>query len=102
VKTFFVSKVEEAIREKNEDYRRLAGGEIRAFHPPTQRGGITQVSLTEKISQIKGANLVIMNITPKRIDEQYYINSGVLIEYGFLIGLNELHKLSLFCENVYP
>lgn len=99
---FFIDKVTEVIEKKSQQLFNLASARIKRIYPPSQRGRATQTGLLEKISKIKEADLVIMNITPLEIDGQFFVNSGVLIEYGILVGLDELNKLSIFCEERYP
>ena len=86
----------EAINEKSQEVNTAIGIQIEGIFPPRQVAlGIT---IQEKVEQIKDANLVLMNITPRTLSGEYVVNSGVLIEYGIVIGLNEKNKLSLFCD----
>lgn len=91
---FFVDRTLEAINEKSREVNTAIGIQFEGIFPPRQvTPGMT---IQEKVEQIKDANLVLMNITPRTVSEEYVVNSGVLIEYGIVIGLNEKKQIVPF------
>ena len=86
----------EAIEEKSQEVNTALGIQIEGVFPPRQV--TTGMTIQDKVRQIEKANFVLMNITPRTLSDEYVVNSGVLIEYGIVIGLNETGKLSLFCD----
>jgi hypothetical protein len=97
--TFFVDKTLESIEEKSEAVHNAIGIEIQAIYPPRQT--ITGMTVEDKINQIKNADLIIMNITPRIIANEYFVNSGVLIEYGIVLGLSVVENLCLLCNQQF-
>jgi hypothetical protein len=72
--------------------------------------------LDEIFGKMIESNLFLMDVTLERMVSEvsgtqilrWITNSGVLVEYGMLVGLKWLHRLLLFCEdiidrdNLYP
>lgn len=86
-----------AISEKSQEVGDAIGIEIEAIYPP--REATTGRTVVKKVERIAEANLVLMNVSAKELSGECVVNPGVLIEYGILIGRNELRKLSLLCNN---
>jgi hypothetical protein len=97
--TFFVDKTFEAINEKSEEVRNAIGIEIQPIYPPRQ--STTGMTVEEKINQIRDSNLIIMNITPRIVSNEYVVNSGVLVEYGVVLGLDETENLCILCDREF-
>lgn len=94
--SFFVDNTFAAIDEKSVETSSAIGILIEKIFPPRQT--TIGMAVHDKVTQIRDANLVLMNITPNVMSEQYFVNSGVLIEYGIVVGLGEKEKLSMFCD----
>jgi hypothetical protein len=97
--TFFVDKTLEAIHEKSETVHNAIGFEIQPIYPPRQ--ATTGMTVEDKINQIRDSDLVIMNITPRIITNEYVVNSGVLVEYGIVLGLNAVENLCILCNQEF-
>jgi hypothetical protein len=95
--TFFVNNVLGAIHEKSEEIRTSIGIEIQSIYPPRQ----TTIGMTveDKVAQIKDSDLIIMNITPRITSTEYVVNSGVLVEYGIVLGLSIDENLCILCNH---
>jgi hypothetical protein len=96
---FFVDRTLEAIHEKSEEIHNAIGIEIQPIYPPRQTA--TGMTVEDKINQIKDSDLVIMNITPRIISDEYVVNSGVLVEYGIVVGLNAVGNLCILCNQEF-
>jgi len=97
--TFFVDNVLAAVHEKSEEIHNAIGIEIQPIYPPRQT--TTGMTVEDKIVQIRDSALIIMNITPRVIATEYFVNSGVLIEYGIVLGLSIAENLCLLCNQEF-
>lgn len=92
---FFINNIQDVVDEKSPQLEDLCDEQIFARHPPREW---SNVNLQDKIEEIKKSDIIVMNITPTEIAYHLVINSGVLIEYGILVGSKKLRELYLFCD----
>lgn len=86
---FFIECIREVASERNDDV---------VFCPEDFRNLRDRTLLDKVYREMDSSHLILMDLTMVKKDDKWYANSGVLIEYGLLVGIKSLEYVFMFCE----
>jgi hypothetical protein len=87
--TFFVECIKEVATERHDDV---------VFCPEKFRDLRDKTLLDKVTREMDESHLVLMDLTITQHNEEWFVNSGVLIEYGLFVGTKGLEYGFMFCE----
>lgn len=87
--SFFVECVREVANERHDDV---------VFCPEKFRDLRDKTLLDKVFRELNTSHLVLMDLTMNQCTDEFYANSGVLVEYGLLIAMKSLEYIFMFCE----
>lgn len=87
--TVFLECIKEVADERHDDV---------VFCPEKFRTLRDRTLLDKVYREMDESHLILMDLTMKKINPEWYANSGVLIEYGLLVGIKSLEYVYMFCE----
>lgn len=94
---FFIGAVKQAVGELN---GKLGPGIVDLVYPP-EGLGIDSGKILTNVLEIIRSDVVLLNVSPERIGDKAVTNSGVLIEYGIVLGQHSVPTAKRLPEPIY-